>query len=80
MVIPMPDKSPVIKPTGIRKGLTNYGDTGFALFLRKAFIKGAGYSDDALDRTIIGIANTGSGYNPATGTRLSSLKRSSVVS
>ncbi|CAI3798375.1 Dihydroxy-acid dehydratase [Pseudomonas sp. MM221] len=63
----MPDKSPVIKPTGIRKGLTNYGDTGFALFLRKAFIKGAGYSDDALDRTIVGIANTGSGYNPCHG-------------
>ena len=34
----------------MRKGLTNYGDTGFSLFLRKAFIKGAGYTDDALDR------------------------------
>lgn len=63
----MPDHDPVIKPQGIRKGLTNYGDTGFALFLRKAFIKGAGYTDDALDRTIVGIANTGSGYNPCHG-------------
>jgi len=54
-------------PKGLRGGLTNYGDSGFALFLRKAFIKGAGYSDDALDRTIIGIANTGSGYNPCHG-------------
>ena len=40
-------------------GLTNYGDEEFSLFLRKAFIKGAGYSDDALDRTIIGVINTG---------------------
>ena len=63
----MPDHNPVIKPQGIRKGLTNYGDTGFALFLRKAFIKGAGYTDDALNRTIVGIANTGSGYNPCHG-------------
>ncbi|WP_248127459.1 IlvD/Edd family dehydratase [Brucella pituitosa] len=52
---------------GLRKGLTNYGDAGFSLFLRKAFIKGAGYTDDALDRTIIGIVNTGSGYNPCHG-------------
>lgn len=63
----MPDHDPVIKPQGIRKGLTNYGDTAFALFLRKAFIKGAGYTDDALNRTIVGIANTGSGYNPCHG-------------
>ena len=41
--------SPASSGTGLRKGLTNYGDNGFSLFLRKAFIKGAGYSDDALD-------------------------------
>ena len=35
---------------GLRKGLTSYGDAGFSLFLRKAFIKAGGYSDDALDR------------------------------
>jgi dihydroxy-acid dehydratase len=52
---------------GLRKGLTQYGDTEFSLFLRKAFIKGAGYTDDALDRPIVGIANTGSGYNPCHG-------------
>ena len=51
------------KPTGISKGLTSYGDAGFSLYLRKAFIKAMGYSDDALDRTIVGIANTFSGYN-----------------
>ena len=40
------DKSPVVP--GMKKGLTSYGDAGFSLFLRKAFIKGAGYSDKAL--------------------------------
>ena len=49
------------------KGLTSYGDSGFSLFLRKAFIKGAGYSDRALDRPVIGITNTGSAYNPCHG-------------
>ncbi|MBC7801462.1 MAG: dihydroxy-acid dehydratase, partial [Gemmatimonadaceae bacterium] len=53
--------------TGLRKGLTSYGDDGFSLFLRKAFIKAAGYSDDALDRPIVGITNTGSDYNPCHG-------------
>jgi dihydroxy-acid dehydratase len=44
-------------------GLTAYGDTDFSIFLRKAFIKGAGYSDDALDRRIVGIVNTGVGVH-----------------
>ncbi|WP_315782940.1 MULTISPECIES: IlvD/Edd family dehydratase [unclassified Bradyrhizobium] len=52
---------------GLRKGLTAYGDAGFSLFLRKAFIKAAGYSDDALDRPIVGITNTYSDYNPCHG-------------
>jgi dihydroxy-acid dehydratase len=54
-------------PSGLRKGLTHYGDSGFSLFLRKAFIKGAGYTDAALDRPVIGIINTGSAYNPCHG-------------
>ena len=49
--------------TGMRKGLTAYGDEEFSLFLRKAFIKAMGYSDDALERPIIGITNTFSGFN-----------------
>jgi dihydroxy-acid dehydratase len=52
---------------GMRTGLTSYGDADFSLFLRKAFIKGAGYTDSALDRPVIGIANTGSAYNPCHG-------------
>ncbi len=52
---------------GLAKGLTNYGDTGFSLFLRQAFIKGAGYTNAALTRPVIGITNTGSAYNPCHG-------------
>ncbi len=55
------------KPTGLRQGLATYGDAGFSLFLRKAFIKAGGYSDDALDRPIVGITNTFSDYNPCHG-------------
>jgi len=56
----MPKKLP---KSGMRKGLTAYGDEGFSLFLRKAFIKAMGYSDDALERPIVGITNTYSGFN-----------------
>ncbi len=51
----------------LRKGLTSYGDPAFSLFLRKVFIKAMGYSDDALDRPIVGITNTYSDYNPCHG-------------
>jgi dihydroxy-acid dehydratase len=59
----MPDES----NAGLKKNLTNYGDREFSLFLRKAFIKGAGYTEDALSKKIVGIANTGSGFNPCHG-------------
>ncbi|MEY3144839.1 MAG: hypothetical protein RL342_510 [Pseudomonadota bacterium] len=59
----MPDSG----PPGMTKGLTHYGDPGFSLFLRKAFIKGAGFTDSALARPVIGITNTGSAYNPCHG-------------
>jgi dihydroxy-acid dehydratase len=52
---------------GLEKGLTSYGDRAFSLFLRKAFIKGAGYTDDALSRPVVGIANTASAFNPCHG-------------
>ena len=48
---------------GMRRALTSYGDEAFSLFLRKAFIKAMGYSDDALSRPVIGITNTFSGFN-----------------
>ena len=53
--------------SGMKKNLTNYGDKGFSIFLRKAFIKGLGYSDEMLDKKIIGITNTFSDYNPCHG-------------
>jgi dihydroxy-acid dehydratase len=71
-------KKPPAAPTGMRKGLTSYGDEGFSLFLRKAFIKGAGYTDTSLDRPVIGITATGSAYNPCHGNMpqlLEALKR-----
>lgn len=55
---------PITSTSGLRKGLTSYGDQHFSLFLRKAFIKALGYSEDALSRPIIGIINTFSGFNP----------------
>jgi dihydroxy-acid dehydratase len=47
--------------------LSSSGDPDFSLFLRKAFIKGAGYSDEALDRPIVGIIDTSSSFNPCHG-------------
>ncbi|KAJ9295373.1 hypothetical protein DTO271G3_6196 [Paecilomyces variotii] len=55
---------PLKATSGLRQGLTSYGDAHFSLFLRKVFIKALGYSDDALSRPIIGIINTYSGFNP----------------
>src|SRR5262249_13026255 len=52
---------------GLKKGLTDYGDAEFALFLRRAFIKAMGLSDDALDRPIVAVTNTFSDYNPCHG-------------
>jgi dihydroxy-acid dehydratase len=49
--------------SGMRRNLTAYGDEEFSLFLRRAFIKAMGYTEDALDRPIIGITNTYSGFN-----------------
>ena len=62
-----PDPPQSAPALGMQRGLTRYGDTGFSLFLRKAFIKGAGFTDAALDRPVIGIADTGSDYNPCHG-------------
>jgi dihydroxy-acid dehydratase len=57
-------EGPMTDPTGMRRNLPHYGDAAFSIFLRKAFIKAMGYTDDALQRPIVGIVNTVSGYNP----------------
>ncbi len=54
-------------PAGLRQGLTTYGDPEFSLFLRRAFIKAAGYGDDVLDRPIVGVVDTFSEFNPCHG-------------
>ncbi|MBD3847006.1 dihydroxy-acid dehydratase [Bosea sp. SSUT16] len=51
------------KGRGIAGGLTNYGDPEFAAYLRRSFARSMGYSDEALARPIVGIANTYSGFN-----------------
>jgi dihydroxy-acid dehydratase len=63
---PKPDASDA-DPRGLKRGLTLYGDQEFSLFHRRAFIQGAGFSGSALERPIIGIADTRSGYNPCHG-------------
>jgi dihydroxy-acid dehydratase len=50
-------------PLGLERGLTDYGDRDFALYLRRSFARSMGYSSDMLARPIVGIANTGSGFN-----------------
>ncbi len=49
--------------TGLARGLTNYGDRDFALYLRRSFARSMGYSVAALSRPIVGIANSASGFN-----------------
>lgn len=53
--------------TGLRRNLATYGDEGFSLFLRRAFIKAMGFTDDALDRPIVGLTDTASDFNPCHG-------------
>jgi dihydroxy-acid dehydratase len=48
---------------GLRRGLTNYGDRDFALYLRRSFARSMGYSAAALGRPIVGIADSRSGFN-----------------
>ena len=50
-------------PTGLARGLTQYGDAGFALFLRRSFARSMGYSSALLARPTIGIASSASDLN-----------------
>jgi len=50
-------------PIGLARGLTNYGDPDFALYLRRSFARSMGYSLDMLSRPVIGIADSRSGFN-----------------
>ena len=48
---------------GLARGLTNYGDSAFSLYLRRSFAKSMGYSSDMLGRPVVGIADSRSGFN-----------------
>ena len=48
---------------GIAKGLTNYGDQDFSLYLRRSFARSMGLSDRLLAAPVIGIAAAESGFN-----------------
>lgn len=48
---------------GIQGGLTNYGDKDFAAYLRRSFARSMGLSREMLDKPIVGIAMTPSGFN-----------------
>ena len=50
-------------PVGLGRGLTNYGDPDFALYLRRSFARSMGYSVEMLAKPVIGIADTRSGFN-----------------
>src|SRR5438094_1147435 len=50
-------------PHGLSVGLTNYGDPDFALYLRRSFARSMGYSSASLAKPIVGIADSGSGFN-----------------
>src|SRR6184192_524015 len=54
----MPDPS-----HGLQHGLTNYGDPDFSLYLRRSFAQSMGYSRAMLNRPVVGIAYTPSGFN-----------------
>ncbi|WP_413717765.1 dihydroxy-acid dehydratase [Silicimonas sp. MF1-12-2] len=51
------------KIQGLAKGLTNYGDRDFSVYLRNSFAASMGYSREVLRKPIVGIANSFSGFN-----------------
>src|SRR5687768_13651785 len=51
------------KPQELARGLTNYVDPDFSLYLRRSFARSMGYSSEMLARPIVGIAQTGSDFN-----------------
>jgi len=54
---------PVTDPPGLDRGLTNYGDREFSRYLRRSFARSMGISGEMLERPVVGIAVSGSGFN-----------------
>jgi len=57
------DNSQDQQPQGLARGLTNYGDMDFSVYLRNSFAASMGYSREVLKKPIVGIANSFSGFN-----------------
>jgi dihydroxy-acid dehydratase len=51
------------KPFGLGRGLTDYGDRQFSAYLRRSFARSMGLSRELLDKPVVGIAVSGSGFN-----------------
>ncbi|MEM7042437.1 MAG: dihydroxy-acid dehydratase [Pseudomonadota bacterium] len=48
---------------GLAHGLTHMGDPDFALYMRRSFASSMGYSQAMLEKPVIGIVDTSSGFN-----------------
>ncbi len=48
---------------GFARNIAGYGDREFSLYLRRSFARSMGYSRAMLDRPVVGIVDTSSGYN-----------------
>ena len=53
----------VMGKKGLANGLTHMGDPDFALYMRKSFASSMGYSKTILEKPVIGIIDTTSGFN-----------------
>ena len=43
---------------GFARGLTNYGDFDFSLYLRRSFAASMGYLPETMEKPIVGISQT----------------------
>ncbi|CAA2159784.1 L-arabonate dehydratase [Methylobacterium brachiatum] len=59
----MSEDAGTAEPHGLDRGLTNYGDRDFARYLRRSFARSMGISRTLLDKPVVGIAMTPSGFN-----------------
>jgi dihydroxy-acid dehydratase len=48
---------------GLSQGLTDYGDRDFSLYLRRSFAQSMGFTRAMLDKPVVGVAYTASGFN-----------------
>ena len=51
------------KKIGLAHGLTHMGDPDFALYMRRSFASSMGYGREMLEKPVIGIVDTSSGFN-----------------